>query len=194
MSRCCSVSGCERKYYAKGWCEMHYQRVEKYGTPDGGVRNHAPPEIRFWRYVDKRGPDECWPWTGKTEKNGYGRFQIGGKGSPQLGAHRVSFQLNNGGEMPLVVMHKCDNPPCVNPAHLEAGTHKENTADMIAKGRKRISRALGDNNFNTKLTPDDVRAIRLRQGESANSVGRSFGVDHKAILAIWRGITWTHID
>lgn len=172
---------------------MHYQRVKKYGHPDGGPTTHAPPEIRFWRYVKKAGPDDCWQWTGKTEKNGYGRFQSGGRGSPHIGAHRFSLNLATG-QSPPVVMHKCDNPGCVNPAHLMAGTHKENTADMIAKGRRAMPRAIGDKNYNTKLTPDDVRAIRARKGESANAVGRDFGVTHKSILAIWRGITWTHIE
>jgi hypothetical protein len=189
----CSVENCERKYYAKGWCEMHYQRVSKYGHPEGGPTTHAPPEVRFWRYVSKAGDDDCWLWTGKAEKNGYGRFQIGGKGSPHIGAHRFSLQMATG-EQPTVVMHKCDNPTCVNPRHLKAGTHKENTADMIAKGRIKPGRALGANNYNTKLTPDDVRAIRQRKGESAGSVGRDFDVGHKTVLAIWRGITWTHID
>ncbi len=171
---------------------MHWMRVRAHGTTDGGPTTHAPPQVRFWRYVEKRGPDECWLWTGKTEKNGYGRFQVGGRGSPHLGAHRYSFELATG-ETPPVVMHKCDNPTCVNPSHLRAGTHKSNTADMIAKGRMKPGRALGANNFNTKLDADKVRAIRLRQGESAGSVGRDFGVNHGTILAIWRGITWKHI-
>ena len=192
MSRSCSVEGCLRKYYARDLCEMHLQRLRKHGHTDGGPTTHAAPEIRFWRYVAKAGPDDCWLWTGKTEKNGYGRFQVGGKGSSHLGAHRYSLQLATG-EIPPVVMHKCDNPPCVNPDHLMAGDHKANTADMIAKGRRHLAKAIGAKNFNTKLTPDNVRAIRLRQGASAGSVGREFSVDHGTILAIWRGITWTHI-
>ena len=102
--------------------------------------------------------------------------------------------MANGGEIPPVVMHTCDNPPCVNPAHLEGGTHKQNTADMLAKGRNSTIRPLGADNHNTKLTPNDVRAIRLRQGQSAGSVARDYGVNHGSILAIWRGITWKHIE
>lgn len=192
MPRSCSVSACLKPHYAHGLCEMHLARLRKHGTTDGGPTTHAPPETRFWRYVDQAGPDDCWQWTGKTERNGYGRFQTGGRGSPHVGAHRFAFHLATG-ESPQVVMHRCDNRCCVNPRHLEAGTHKENTADMYAKGRAKPGRALGKNNFNTKLTPDDVRAIRQRQGQSAGSVGRDFGVDHKAVLAIWRGITWKHV-
>ena len=98
------------------------------------------------------------------------------------------------GFMPEVVMHVCDNPSCVRPDHLKAGTYKENTADMFAKGRFRPGGARkGTKNHNAKLTPDDVRKIRKRQDESAGSVGRDFNVGHKTILAIWRGITWKHI-
>ena len=192
MDKFCCLKDCDRKLYAKGFCEMHYQRLQKHGSPVDNSRSHAPPEVRFWRRVEKAGPDDCWLWMGSATKNNYGRFQIGGKGSPYVGTHRYSFEMATG-EKPEVVMHKCDNPRCVNPAHLRAGTHKENTADMIAKGRHKRKGPIGSSNFNTKLTPADVCAIRLRQGESANSVGRDFGVGHKTILAIWRGITWTHV-
>ncbi len=193
MSRLCSVPDCRSPHYGNGLCNKHWLRVRAHGTTDGGQTTHAPPEVRFWRYVEKRGPDDCWLWTGKTEKNGYGRFQIGGKGSPQLGAHRVSYQMANGGESPPVVMHKCDNRPCVNPAHLRAGTHKENTADMHAKGRYIGRGPTAAGTTSLKFTPDDIRAIKQRTGESANAVARDYGVNHGSILAIWRGITWKHI-
>lgn len=190
----CSIEGCAKKYYAKSFCEMHYQRNKKFRSPFGGIgAHHAPPEERFWRHVTKVGRNECWLWHGKKGA-GYGQFQPGGKGSNTVGAHRYSYHLANGGDLPRVVMHECDNPLCVNPAHLKAGDYAANTADMIAKGRRGNPKALGERNFNTKLTPDDVRAIRQRQGESAASVGRAFGIDHKAVLAIWRGITWKHIE
>lgn len=193
MSKNCTIETCAKPLYAKGMCGMHYQRNRKFGSPDGGIgAHHAPAEERFWRFVDVGEPQECWLWVGKFGGT-YGQFQPGGKGSPHVGAHRFSFEMAYGSS-PKVVMHKCDQPRCVNPAHLEAGDYKTNTADMIAKGRRGNPKALGNRNFNTKLNPNDVRAIRQRQGESAGSVGRDFGVDHGTILAIWRGITWTHID
>lgn len=193
MRPICAVDGCETTINARGLCYKHYQRWQKYGDPLGGTQNHAPPEVRFWRFVKRGSADECWLWTGKVGGR-YGLFQAGGMGSVSTGAHRFSYQMANGGELPRVVMHKCDTPRCVNPAHLRAGDYKANTADMIAKGRRGSPKALGPRNYNTKLTPDDVRAIRQRQGESAGSVGRDFGVDHGTILAIWRGFTWTHIE
>lgn len=195
MHRSCYVTGCTNEYYSRGLCNMHYQRVRKYGDTDGGQRTHASLEDRFWRYVDKRGPDECWPWTAKRERNGYGRIQAGGKGSPQEGAHRLSFRFANGFD-PQVVMHTCDNPTCVNPAHLKAGTYKENMADMHRKGRARPGRLIGPQNHNTKLTADDVRAIRALEGSghSAASIGRQFGVSHRAITAIWKRENWRHLE
>lgn len=192
MRSICSVESCDGLVNGHGFCDKHYRRWRKHGHPEGG-RTHASPEERFRRLTACGEANECWLWQGKLEKTGYGRFQPGGKGSPLVSAHRFAHLLATG-ERPPVVMHTCDNRQCVNPAHLRSGTYKENTADMFAKGRAKPARALGNANYNTKLTPDDVRTIRQRQGESAASVGRDFGVGHKTILAIWRGITWKHID
>jgi hypothetical protein len=87
------------------------------------------PEFRFWRRVDEAG--ECLVWTGSLRKDGYGRFSMN---NTIYRAHRVSFFLTNG-FWPLVCMHLCDNPSCVNPLHLLDGTQKDNLRDMSAKGR-----------------------------------------------------------
>jgi hypothetical protein len=88
---------------------------------------------RFWAKV-VRG-DDCWEWNAGTTKYGYGTFWDGTK---QVGAHVYSFLLHGGvladGQ---IVLHSCDHPPCTNPAHLRAGTHADNTADKMARGRHR---------------------------------------------------------
>lgn len=88
---------------------------------------------RFWPKVERREPDECWPWKASVTGRGYGRFALSGKARH---AHRVSYEIANG-QAPgdLFVLHRCDNPPCVNPAHLFLGTNTDNVRDAVAKGR-----------------------------------------------------------
>lgn len=89
---------------------------------------------RFWAKVDKRGPDECWPWLGARSK-GYGNIKWNGVSG--IRATHASLELA-GRPRPnpdLIACHSCDNPPCVNPAHLWWGTLKDNFHDALAKGR-----------------------------------------------------------
>lgn len=99
----------------------------------------APLEERFWAKVDKSG--ECWLWLGSRNEEGYGRIGIGGSGNTAA-AHRLSWEMANGQKIPsdLVACHKCDNPPCVNPAHIFIGTKKDNAQDAARKGRTAAQR------------------------------------------------------
>lgn len=126
-SRTCVAPDCTAKHWAKGYCRKHYRRWAANGHTD-----LLSFEERFWRQVDRREPDACWPWTGATIK-GYGHSHWGRE---HYYAHRKSWELAFG-PIPdgMVVRHRCDNPPCVNPAHLEVGTQADNVADMIARGR-----------------------------------------------------------
>lgn len=194
----CKLTGCGGPEYAAGLCSKHYNRLRTTGTTDPGPRARASVAERFWRSVDRRGPDECWLFTQKLGPDGYGRINVGGRGVPKKLAHRVSWELHNGlipdGEGPhgTVVMHTCDNRRCVNPAHLRLGAQGENVADMDQKGR-RVSRNLrGPAHGNAVLTEADVRFIRRSKANNAE-LGRRFGVYRSTIRDIRRRRTWTHV-
>lgn len=129
----CAVESCDKRAISSGLCSGHYARLKRTGTtePSG---YYADEETRFWRKVDQSG--ECWTWAAAKSNNGYGIFSRTGR--VLVYAHRFSYEIHNGEPPPphLEVMHACDNPPCVNPAHLALGTHADNMADMSRKGRR----------------------------------------------------------
>ncbi len=134
-------------------------------------RQKSDPVARFWAKVDRRGPDECWPWLGcLRDHKGYGSFYDGTRNVP---AHRYAFSLA-GGVIPdgHDLLHSCDTPACVNHAHLSVGTHKENMADMVEKGR--AARKLTDGQI------ADARAA-VAAGERITHVARRLGVNHTAL-------------
>lgn len=146
---------------------------------------------RFWSKVSAGSSLECWLWKASVDRGGYGKICAGGEGNGWRKAHRVSWELHNG-PIPdgLHVLHRCDNPPCVNPAHLFLGTHLENNADKIRKGRQQR----GERHGIAKLTDADARDIRQShsRGESAGSIARRLGVCHSTVDDVVRGATWTH--
>lgn len=113
-------------------------------------------EERFWEKVDKRGDDECWNWIANKGKTGYGMVWFG-KGF--LRSNRASWIIHFG-NIPkgMLVCHKCDNPSCVNPAHLFLGTSKDNAQDMLSKGRNPNQK--GENNGFAKFKDEDILKIR----------------------------------
>ena len=104
-----------------------------------GARYHARTLARFWASVDRRMDAECWPWTGAKNHGGYGHLKVwvGAEHSERI-ATRVMWTLTHG-PIPdgLFVLHRCDNPPCVNPAHLFLGTNDDNMRDAFVKHRIR---------------------------------------------------------
>jgi hypothetical protein len=152
-------------------------------------RKRIPPEIRFWKYVRKASPEECWIWTGAATPLKYGKFRL--SCAKQVAAHRYSVELAGRSIPPgRVVMHSCDNPPCVNPAHLVIGTLRDNALDMVAKGRN--FRAQGELHGNSKLTADIIKAIRLESG-TMREIADRHGLWPSTVNNIRRRLTWRHV-
>ena len=110
-------------------------RHDGYSNPPIEEKAVDTDRERFDRYAPVSGPEDCWEWTGVRNRKGYGQTTKGSKGRR---AHRLSYELHKG-PIPAgqIVRHTCDNPPCVNPAHLLAGTHQENYQDAVSRGRQR---------------------------------------------------------
>lgn len=144
----------------------------------------------FWDNVDKRGADECWEWQAARKGPGYGTFRKT-KGGPPFNAHRVAYELANGPIPPgLHVCHRCDNPPCVNPAHLFVGTARDNVRDRVAKGR-----FIGEQSSTPKLRETDVAGILdayAAGGISMRELGARYGVTWGNVRSIVYGKTWKH--
>lgn len=156
---------------------------------------HAPAGERFWRHVKKT--DSCWVWTGYTNPFGYGEIRVGSTrdGSRRMKqAHRFSWELHYGPiPQDLFILHKCDNPPCVNPDHLFLGTQLDNMRDMIRKDRGAVPPSMpGESNPNAKLSAADVFQIRhsLIFGVKGTVLAKRYGVTNTQISAIKNHKTW----
>lgn len=170
------------------------------GSSNWGV----PAPLRYEAKVDRSaGPDACHPWTGGTHARGrYGKFypetvetESGKWRSRGVSAHRYGYELLvgpiPGGEE---VRHTCDYPLCQNQAHWVLGTHKQNMADMVERGRHRF--AAGEAHPSSKLTKADVVSIRERYAAGeANQVelAREHGISQALVSAIVRRRTWKHV-
>jgi hypothetical protein len=161
---------------------------------------------RLWRLVDRSGgADQCWPFRGGRGSNGYGRLAKNGGG--YVYTHRLAWTATHGAiAAGMGVLHRCDNPPCCNPAHLFLGTQAENSRDMNAKGRGAWQRPghvqkaasftpRGIFHHATKLTATDVPVIRARAaaGEPLGRLAREYGVHRVTLRDVVRRVSWKHV-
>lgn len=132
----------------------------------------------------------CWNWMARKTPQGYGRISVGNVNKL---AHRVAFELMVGPIGNLHVLHRCDNPSCVNPAHLWLGTNADNVADKVSKGREPSH--IGENNNRSRLTPNDVLEIRskFRSGVSRSELAKKYGIVPAYVNQIASNKAWRHI-
>jgi len=192
MPLICSIKGCGKPARATGMCMHHYDNNRRNGAPENALRirrANTTDEERLAFYT-KRGRG-CWEWTGGKISTGYGLAWTNG-GSRVL-AHRLSYTLNCG-PIPygMQVLHKCDNPACVKPAHLFLGTQADNVADMEQKGRDHKVGRHGEDNNGAKIDAATVRAIRA-SSLVAREAATHFGVSKSLVHAIRQRRLWAHI-
>jgi hypothetical protein len=140
----------------------------------------------------------CWLWAASTNGDGYAQCCIDGQTRP---VHRTVYVRLVGPIGPgLCVCHRCDMRCCVNPAHMFLGTHAENMADMVRKGRQARGRILareqaGERNENARLTEDAVRAIRAMRvdGVDLGVIAERFGIARQYVYNVCARITWKHV-
>jgi hypothetical protein len=152
-----------------------------------GVYERMPKPLseRFLAKVDRRGPDECWPWQGAKLPAGYGKIGRGGRGEGWTLAHRVAYALAYGDPPDdRLILHSCDNPSCCNPAHLRVGSHTDNRVDFLMRG-KRGPRA--------RLSTGEVKAIR-EDPRTYAAIARDHGIGGEAVGRVKRRKTWRWLD
>lgn len=157
----------------------------QYGGAISTSKMPSKPDY-FWAKVEKRGELECWDWTGSKDRHGYGMFPYKGK---MQRASRYALELS-GVVIPHghYACHTCDNPSCVNPSHIYAGTPKDNSADKINRKRQ----PLGSMCTSAKLTEQQVLSIRS-DGRRKEILAMEYGVSPGNIKLILSRKTWRHI-
>lgn len=186
--RKCAVEGCERKYRAHGFCGSHYNANRLYGSPEfrGTVKGLARA---FLEAAVTSSTSECVIWPFKKNRKGYGAINIGGT---TIETHRLVCIRAHGNPPPgkCDAAHECGQPSCINPNHIMWKTRKENAADCIRHGTKR----LGEKVHNAVLTDDDIRQIRqLCATKTQREVGKQFGIHQVHVSQIIRGKVWGHV-
>jgi hypothetical protein len=163
-------------------------------------RARHPLPARFWFYVTPT--DGCWEWAGPKGRWGYGVINHAYGRDKHARAHRVCWELYFG-PIPegMCICHACDNKICVNPEHLFLGTSRDNTHDMLRKGRRRPGRPprmVGEGNGAAKLSEAQVREIRelyrpRTRGLGCHSLAKRYGVSGQTIHRVIRGKYWNHV-
>lgn len=139
----------------------------------------------------------CLIWTGALSNKGYGQIRVGGRKGRLLLAHRMAYELTYG-PIPkgLCCLHRCDNPRCCEPTHLWLGTKRDNTHDMMAKGRAKLTmphHILRGEERSKKLTEAKVRKILASKGLLQRKIAERYGISTATVSDIQCRRTWAHV-
>lgn len=168
----------------------------------------ARREEKFWSQVSIPADvmTGCWLWTGCKNQFGYGVMKLGNRRSKVARAHRISWSLTNG-PIPrgAFILHSCDVPACVNPAHLRPGTPADNSADAVERQRASGGSLKGEAHHQARLTDADIAEIRSlyrpstgqgkrpSNGWSTTALAKRFGVSQATMWRIVNGLSWSHL-
>jgi hypothetical protein len=144
---------------------------------------------RFFQKIKKT--EACWIWTGRKNWKGYGEVKCNNK---SYKSHRLSWIIHFGCiPEKMCILHKCDNPCCVNPNHLFLGTHQDNMIDMFQKGRG--NRAFGTRVTPSKLNEEKVRSLRndFYSGMKRDDILMKYSISKRAMYLVAKRITWKHV-
>lgn len=138
----------------------------------------------------------CWDWQGAIKPSGYGQITVGSRtdGSRKnVTAHRAAYEAFNGRIGSAWVLHRCDNPRCINPRHLYLGDRRQNTKDAI--DRDRYPSTVGERNGNAKIKEHMARNIKFLRSRncSCGDIADGFGISINIVKEISSGRTWSHI-
>ena len=183
--RQCSQEGCGRPHLSRGFCSLHYQRLQRHGQPTGGRTPKGDPMRFLERLIGQTRELGCVEWPYKKNPRGYGRVWCGGR---TRGAYAVVCEMAHGlaPSSKHEAAHNCGNAGCVNPHHIRWATHAENLADRVEHGTSNR----GERQGQSKLTEQQVQQIRASRDAKTSALARKFGVSGSAIRHVRRGTTW----
>lgn len=183
MMKICSVDGCNKPKKSKGLCEMHYCRLRRNGSLY--LKNNHAKKIEI--EIKENSCIEC--TSHQKLSTGYYLYMVNYN---RKSLHRHVYE-EMFGEIPegLVVRHKCDNRGCINPEHLELGTHLDNSQDMVKRNRS----LKGSKHHNAKLDEPQVKEIKklMKSKVQNKDLAIMFNVDRDTISNIKNGRTWKHV-
>ncbi len=192
----CCIKDCFKEVAGAGMCVNHWRMLKKHGSPVAprplsAIMRGKNSEERFWYSVEKS--DGCWNWSAGRNRDNYGVFKGEVGGVVYLLAHRFSWALATGEVLSssTMILHMCDNPSCVNPDHLRAGTAQENSDDMVNKGRQ----SKGENHsiVHAKFTEEMVRSI-CADPRPYERIAEAFNCHKQTVIDMKRRRTWTFLN